>query len=476
MIQAEREIPLPKAFILRMKALLKEDFESYLDSFHSPKVVGLRANTSKISPEALMALAPFELVRIPWTTDGFYVPIEVRPAKHPMYHAGLYYLQEPSAMAPVSILNPNPGDYILDICAAPGGKTLQLANRVGDLGVVVSNDISASRLRAVIRNVEMFGLKNVIVISSDLEEFCQLHRQFYDGVLLDAPCSGEGMFRKDADMANFWTEASPREYSEIQKRLIGLVDIVLKPGGKLMYSTCTFSEEENEAVIVSVLENSRQWRVLDIGKCQLEGLDLSGFREGLPHLGSESLLGTRRLYPFALRGEGHYVALLENGDEAENSAGENNAGENSAAGAKGGNPIHSAPLEVAAFMREVLNPPFIEGNFRVHGDKVMLEPAAVPELKGVRVLRRGWYLGDLAKGRFEPAPSFAMGLKKEQIKNQITFSMDSAEVVKYLKCETLSVDVANGTYVVCMDDYPLGWAKVVNGQLKNKYPAAWRMM
>lgn len=468
---------LPEAFVERMKRLLGDSFEDYLKSFDSPRVAGLRVNTDKITSDALQALAPFELVPIPWTNDGFYVSAEERPAKHPLFHAGLYYLQEPSAMAPAEVLNPQKGDFVLDVCSAPGGKTLQLANRVGDSGVVVSNDISASRLKAVLRNVEQFGLKNVIITCSDIQEFGPKQQDFYDAVLMDAPCSGEGMFRKDTSMTSYWNENSPLEYQVIQMRLIDHADTVLKPGGRLVYSTCTFSAEENEAVIAAGLEAHPHWNTLDIGRESGPGHDFSSFAPGIALEGDQRLERTRRLYPFRLQGEGHFVGLVESGDSQ---------GAQKAPCVSGASyyerQIHPAPKALTEFMAEVLLSPENDedfrlwGNYRIHSDKVMLEPVAVPDLQGVRVLRRGWYLGDLNKDRFEPAPSFAMGLKKHQIKNHITLGLDDIALIKYLKCETLTVDKPNGWYVVCLEDYPLGWAKVMGGQLKNKYPAAWRML
>lgn len=469
-----------------MQALLGNDFEAYLQSFDSPRVAGLRVNTSKITPQEFAAIAPFEVISIPWTTDGFYVSVDVRPAKHPLYHAGLYYLQEPSAMAPAQVLAPKPGDRVLDVCAAPGGKTLQLANAVGDSGVVVSNDISATRLQAVVRNVELFGLKNVIITASELKTFGLKHEAFYDSVLLDAPCSGEGMFRKDTAMLNHWKPESPAEYGTIQKSLIADVDHVLKDGGYLVYSTCTFSPEENEDVIAYGLALNPNWHVLPIKQDK--------FAPGIAREGNQALTGTARLYPFNLEGEGHFVAHLQKGEgtqsgedgegeaqgEAQIEAQREAHGKGQEAKSAAANPGAAFPKELAEFMAAVLNPPGpddfrCKGALRLHGDKLLIDPVAVPDLQGVRVIRRGWYLGDMVKGRFEPAQSFAMGLKKHQIKNHITFDLDDTNAVRYLKCESLPTELPNGWYVVCLGEFPLGWAKVAGGQFKNKYPAAWRM-
>ncbi|MCK8060592.1 MULTISPECIES: RsmF rRNA methyltransferase first C-terminal domain-containing protein [unclassified Fusibacter] len=444
---------LPEKFISQMKDVFGNDFDAYLASFSLPREAGLRVNLNKITPEEFEKICPFKLERIPWTTDGYYVDPDLRPAKHPFYHAGLYYMQEPSAMAPVNTMHIENGERILDLCSAPGGKTLQIANRVGESGLVVSNDISASRLRAVVKNIEQFGLKNVIITSEQVDKLANLQREFYDRILVDAPCSGEGMFRKDPSIAASWSEASNDEYHAIQSSLAEGVQPMLKGGGQFLYSTCTFSPVENESVIEGLLNAHSELTIEDI--------DSEYFEDGIAIGGDERLRSAKRLYPFKLRGEGHFLASLIKDGRLEANV----------------NPQKDqpAPEELQAFMKEVLHEPIV-GSFRVHNDKILLDPQAVPDLKGIRVLRRGWLLGELVKGRFEPAQSFAMGLKKEWIKNTITFGYEEIEVVKYLKCETLHVDYPNGWYVVCMGDFPLGWAKVVNGQLKNKYPAAWRMV
>lgn len=464
---------LPPAFLDQMASLLGDDFDAFVKTYDNPKLMGLRVNSFKITPEAFERIAPFKVARIPWTLDGFYVLEEVRPAKHPFYHAGLYYLQEPSAMSPVAVLSPQSGDYVLDVCAAPGGKTLQIANAVGDRGLVVSNDISATRLKAVVRNVEQFGLKNVIITASDIEDFSKQQQNFYDKVLLDAPCSGEGMFRKDPSLVAHWEIEQPESFQMLQKRLLEAVDVVLKDGGEVVYSTCTFSTLENEAVIQHGLEVNPEWNLLEVPKAYPDGRDFSGFAQGVALGGDSRLKYTRRLYPHYLQGEGHYVAHIKKGSLQ--------APKDSRDKTLGGD-FSQVPLALKAFMAEVLNPPQDQEDFRhwatyrLHQDKILVEPRVIPDLKGVRVLRRGWYLGDLKNGRFEPAPSFAMGLQKHQITNHITFNLEDPALTKYLKCETLSVDYPDGWYVVCLDDYPLGWAKVQRGQLKNKYPAAWRMV
>lgn len=443
---------LPEAYLKHMKSLLLDQFEAYRASFEGPPHVGIRVNTSKISVEDFLDICPFKVAPIPWTPDGFYVLEDFRPAKHPYYHAGLYYIQEPSAMAPVPVLDLKEGDVVLDLCAAPGGKSLQIANAIGDTGTLVSNDISASRLRAVVKNIELFGIKNAIVTASSIDQFASQQASFYDAVLVDAPCSGEGMFRKDNKLIDDWQEDSNQTYQDIQMALTQAVCEVVKPGGKLAYSTCTFSPLENEEVIASLLEAQPDLYLVPI--------DQALFAPGVIVDGHEDMGMTKRLYPFLVPGEGHFVALLQK-------AGCPQTPEKTGVTSEG-------PEAFKAFMSEVLTRP-LEGAIRVHQDRVFLDPPFVPQLDHTRVLRRGWLLGECTKGRFEPHHAFAMGLKKEQIKAHITWGIQDHEVIRYLKGETLAVDAPDGWCVVCLDDFPLGWGKVVKGRLKNKYPPAWRM-
>jgi NOL1/NOP2/sun family putative RNA methylase len=438
-----------------MEQILGDEYPAFLQSYEQDRYVGLRINTDKITVEEFKACSPFDLVPIPWSKDGFYVDASIRPAKHPYYHAGLYYLQEPSAMAPVNELMPTLGDYVLDMCAAPGGKTLQLANAVGEQGVVVSNDISASRLKAVLKNIELFGLKNVIVTANDSEKFLSRHRGLYDKVLLDAPCSGEGMFRKDPSMANYWSMEAVMACQTIQMGLVDSVFHLLKPEGDLVYSTCTFAQEENEAVIAHALKNNDQWA--------LQPCHYSDFDSGLIAEDPRTHL-TKRVYPHKVNGEGHFMAHLVKSPMLTEAS-------NYVCSFK----RNSVPMAFRDFIDDVLVDP-IEGNFEMFNEKLVMMPSWVPPLEGFRVLRSGWYVGDVEKNRFEPSQAFAMGLRKKQVKKVITFSLEDSDLLRYLKGESLFCEGESGWHLVCLQEYPLGWAKVVNGRLKNKYPASWRML
>ncbi len=441
---------LPLAYIEKMKALLGEEYEDYIASFEEGRFYGLRANSLKISGEELQGKVDFYLENVPWCPVGFYYEGEIRPAKHPYYHAGLYYLQEPSAMSPAATLPIEEGNVVLDLCAAPGGKTTQLAARLNGTGLLVANDISAGRAKTLLKNVELAGITNAIVMSETPEKIANRLPGFFDKILVDAPCSGEGMFRKEPDMMKSWDEKMLDFCQTEQAKILEACASMLKVGGMLLYSTCTFSPEENEKSIGDFLENHPEFSLVPIAKAY-------GFAAGLP-----PYEGCARLYPHKLKGEGHFLALLQkNGEAVEN----------------------KIPLEekkwtkqmdaFTDFAKETLTE-LPEGIYKIFGDGLYLLPEGTPKLEKLRVLRTGWMLGTLKKDRFEPAQAFAMGLKRENVKNVADFPLEDDRVIRYLKGETVEAEGKDGWTLVCVDGFPLGWAKRQKNRLKNKYPVSWK--
>ena len=255
---------LPKAFLERMKEMLGEEYDAFLKSYEAPRQFGLRVNTLKISVEEFLKQSPFHLTPVPWTKNGFYYEEADRPARHPYYASGLYYLQEPSAMAPAAILPVEPGDYVLDLCAAPGGKATELGARLKGQGMLVANEISASRAKALLRNIELCGIKNSFLTNEVPKNLAHVMPEFFDKVLVDAPCSGEGMFRKDMDVAKTWDESRPEFFANLQREIVSNAISMLKPGGLMLYSTCTFAPIENEGTISYILENFPEMELLEI--------------------------------------------------------------------------------------------------------------------------------------------------------------------------------------------------------------------
>ena len=449
---------LPIVFEEEMKALLgPEEYEEYLKCFDEPRHYGLRVNTAKISVEDFLKIAPWPLERVPWIQNGFYYDGEsVQPAKHPYYFAGLYYLQEPSAMTPADRLPVEPGDRVLDVCAAPGGKATELGAKLNGTGVLAANDLSSSRAKGLLKNLELFGIGNALVLSEEPGKLVPYFREYFDKILIDAPCSGEGMFRKDRKMVRAWEEHGPEYFSKIQRSIVTQAAEMLRPGGMMLYSTCTFSPLENEQTIEYLLQQYPEFKI-----CEMEGYE--GFAQGIPEAsesGDEALRRTVRIFPHRMKGEGHFLALLRKGEAGSQPC-------SPALKAKG----IKLPAELEEFLRDVdrdMEPSRID----LRGGRVYYMPEDLPSLKGIRFLRTGLLLGELKKNRFEPSQAFAMNLKKD-------LPAEDPRVIRYLKGETLDVEDLvstreKGWFLVCVDGYPLGFGKLVNQTLKNKYLPGWR--
>lgn len=304
-------VQLPTAFVKRMEQLLGEEFEAFMTAYDHTPHAGIRVNTLKIPVEDFKKRSPFELRPIPWCATGFYIPHGTKPGLHPYYHAGLYYVQEPSAMSPVELLNVAQDEAVLDLCAAPGGKSTQIAAKLQGSGVLVTNDISADRTKALAKNVELYGVRNAVVLNESPDRIADAFPHFFDKILIDAPCSGEGMFRKDKDMAKQWETHSVDKCIVMQRDILRVAASMLSAGGRIVYSTCTFAPEENEGMIAEFLEAHPDFDVVPVSS-------EAGFAPGHPEWMSEEvasaypeLRGTARLWPHLVEGEGHYIAVLQ---------------------------------------------------------------------------------------------------------------------------------------------------------------------
>ena len=476
---------LPADFKEKMKLLLGEEYEAYLKSFEEPCHNGLRINRLKLDQEMWNQISPFSTKPVPWIENGFYYlsdsadsAEESRPSRHPYYYAGLYYLQEPSAMTPANLLPVEPGDLVLDLCAAPGGKSTELGAKLQGRGLLFSNDISNSRAKALLKNLEMAGIPNFCVSSEAPEKLSGLLPEFFDKILVDAPCSGEGMFRRDPDMIKSYEKQGPAEYALIQRSIVSEAVKMLKPGGLLLYSTCTFDEEENEGTIRYLLEHFPEMKLRELPQRE-------GFSRGV------ELPECVRLFPHQIQGEGHFIALLQKDPDMENE----NAGRKQHSGpvfgtGKGVKIPSSleqlAGSEAAAFLSAVSKEFPLSQLFEKNGSLYLL-PEAVAELeekqrKSIRFLRTGLLLGEIKKGRFEPFQALAMALRKEEYPAVMDFNPEDERVIRYLKGETIALDSSESAaldrhfswILVCTGGFPLGWAKLLKDSLKNKYYPGWR--
>lgn len=453
---------LPEEFEQKMKNMLGEDFDTYKSSFDVQHKQGLRVNTSKISVEDFLALTDFTLEPVPWCNNGFYYNKEDQPTKHPHYYAGLYYIQEPSAMAPASFMPIEPGDRVLDICAAPGGKSTELATKLNGEGILVSNDISHTRAKALLKNLEIFGIGNAIVLSETPKVLASRFSGYFDKILIDAPCSGEGMFRKQSSMIKAWEKSGVEPFIEMQHSILDEVVKMLKPGGKILYSTCTFSPEENEQSIEYLMSLDSSIHLMELP--MYDGFD-QGHIEWSNTQNTE-LTRTRRLWPHRIKGEGHFVALATKDDQ-------DTRGDYIPYRVK----KNKITTDFYDFIKNITIE-FSESRFEISEDRIYYIPEDLADIKGIRLLRTGLYMGEMKKNRFEPSQALAMFLKGDEYKNTINLSSTDPNVIRYLKGETIELeeDGPNGMVLILVDGYPLGWGKNNRGTIKNKYLPSWRLL
>ena len=428
-------INLPERFLEDVKIILQDEYENFINSYNQNKTTGLRLNTMKMTKEKLADLNLFELEAIPWADEGFYYDENnCRPGKNPLHEAGAYYLQEPSAMSVVPKLDIQKGDKILDMCAAPGGKSTYILSKLEDTGLLVSNEINPIRIKALGENLERFGARNCIITNTDSAKLKKVFTGYFDKVVIDAPCSGEGMFRKDPVAIEDWSYSKVLECLSIQKEIIRDGYKMLKKGGILVYSTCTFSQEENEDVIDEFIAEN----------------------EGAV------LITKERLWPHKIKGEGHFVAKIQKLDD-----------EDSKIKYMKVKKLNNEIKDYKSFEKKHLN--ISVDKFMLRGENLYLLPDECPNLDKIKVLRYGLHLGVLKKNRFEPSHALSHYLKLDQVKNVHNMDLDNPDVLNYLRGNVINTGQSRGWVVVAVEGVPLGWGKESGGVLKNHYPKGLRI-
>ena len=490
---------LPEEFRNRMRELLKEDYPAFEASFSLPRSYGLRVNTSRVSTEEFEQLVPFSVRKIPWIPGGYFYDEGSRPSRCPLYQAGLYYLQDPGAMTPGSRLPVQPGEWILDLCAAPGGKASALADRLNGTGLLVANDISASRARILLHNLELSGTMNAFVTNETPDRLLSLCPELFDKVLLDAPCSGEGMFRKEEALLKDWSPEKSQDLSGIQKDLLLKASDMLRPGGMLLYSTCTFSSDENEEAVLSLLKARPGMHLVPV-----EGYE--GFTEGLLPAGlsgdeavsfvtSEDLRYCVRIFPHKMEGEGHFLALFKKEGGPEGRPLRAAAKQNdpyrlsSAAGQKKSTRLSGPERQALSYIEQFFSDigasslggqPLSVSRIEIRKDKVYYLPPVRSPISSVAFLRNGLLLGDLKKDRFEPSVQLALAFRKGEVRKAIDLPVSDERLNQYLSGAPVPLsdtEVPGGTgwHLLTVSGFPLAFGKVTGRILKNKYPAGWRI-
>ena len=429
---------LPQAFLDRMEKQLGRDYPAFLASLERPRAVALRFNPLKGDQPEL----DFVGDNVPWEKMGYYYDPEARPGLHPYHEAGVYYLQEASAMAPVQLLDPQPGERICDLCAAPGGKTTQIAGRMAEEGVLLCNEINPKRAKILSRNIERMGVANALVTNEHPQKLAQHLPEYFDRVLIDAPCSGEGMFRKEEAAVTDWSLETVEMCARRQAEILDSGAAMLRSGGRLVYSTCTFAPEEDEMAVAEFLRRHPEF--------EPETVIAPWFEAG------EN--GSFRMWPHKLLGEGHFAAVLrkkgENKDNYEKTIGEK---------------LPKCWLEFAKQM-DIQLP---EGRAIFFGESLFWTSAQLPQLRGLKVLRPGLELGKVKKDRFEPAHALALWLKN--CANTEDFAPDSQQIAAYMHGDVVPSE-KKGWCLITVGGFSLGWGKGDGRVLKNHYPKGLRRM
>lgn len=457
---------LPIEFEKKMKAFLGDEWDDFLYSYDNNRFQALRFNTLKVQSHEeimriLMVLEISSDKRVSWANEAYYFDENVRPGKHPYHEMGLYYIQEPSAMSAAALLAPKPGMRVLDLCAAPGGKSTQLATYLGDSGLLVSNEINTQRSRILSQNIERMGIKNAIVTNEDSFVLASHFPGFFNAIQVDAPCSGEGMFRKLPEAIEQWSMENVAICAARQKEILDNAAVMLKPGGTIVYSTCTFSKEENEDVIEYFLERHPDFTLEEM----------------------------ERFWPHKVDGEGHFVAKLvrrgcvDTDLKADRKTKKNKNSKNRKNETKPALTKENMKL-LSEFLDETISEDMAawikNSRLVMFGEQLYRLPDMEVDIKGLKVQRAGLHIGEFKKQRFEPSHSLALALKLSEAKNVVKLTWDDPQTSGFFNGQSVmlsdeqTAECKKGWALVCVDGYPAGWGKVNGAQVKNHYPKGLR--
>lgn len=457
---------LPIEFEKKMKTFLGNEWDDFLYSYDNNRFQALRFNTLKVqSPEERMRILKTLKIssdkKVSWANEAYYFDENVRPGKHPYHEMGLYYIQEPSAMSAAALLAPKPGMRVLDLCAAPGGKSTQLATYLGDSGLLVSNEINTQRSRILSQNIERMGIKNAIVTNEDSFVLASHFPGFFNAIQVDAPCSGEGMFRKLPEAIEQWSMENVAICAARQKEILDNAAVMLKPGGTIVYSTCTFSREENEDVIEYFLERHTDFTLEEI----------------------------ERFWPHKVDGEGHFVAKLvrrgcvDTGFKSDRQTKKIKNNKNRKNETKPALTKENMKL-LSEFLDETISEDMTawikNSRLVMFGEQLYRLPDMEVDIKGLKVQRAGLHIGEFKKQRFEPSHSLALALKLNDAKNLVKLTCDNPQTIGFFNGQSVmlsdeqAAECKKGWALVCVDGYPAGWGKVNGTQVKNHYPKGLR--
>lgn len=445
------DVNLPQDFKLDMEKLLGSEAHALFNEYRKPPYKGLRVNTLKCSTKKLEGLMPGELKKNPFSPCGYYLSSDYQGiGNSPLHHAGAFYVQEPSAMSAVTLLGVNKNDKVLDLCAAPGGKSTQIAAALNGTGLLWSNEIIKSRANILLSNIERCGVKNAVVSNESPNRLCDALQGYFDKVLVDAPCSGEGMFRKNPGAISEWSRANVLNCKERQLQILDCAAKAIKQGGELVYSTCTFSHEENEEVIDEFLKTHPEFTAV----------------ESFKSFGRKTENGGVRIFPMD-GGEGHYAVKLVRIGKNQCAVPEYNYFESQ-------NEVRQLKSKIQQMESDIYSA-YNSDILLVNKDKILIPPKTMPRLKGLNILRAGVVFAEIKNNRLEPHHSLFMSMKMSEVKSCVSYPLKSSEISAFLRGEELPSPIERRGYcLVAVEGISVGFAKAANGRLKNKYPKGLR--
>lgn len=476
---------LPLDFENRMKWMLGDDYPAFLLAYDKPNTPALRLNPMKKEDGEDDMLLPCLQNPVPWATYGYYYDPEsdIRPGKHPYHDAGVYYIQEASAMIPASLCPPKAGEKVLDLCAAPGGKSTQLAGYLHGTGLLVANEINPQRASILSQNIERLGLANVIVLNHAPHELVSHFPCYFDKIVVDAPCSGEGMFRKEEQAIAMWSQENVAMCAARQLEILQSAADMLAPDGYLTYSTCTFAPEENEGVLLAFLQSHPDFEVVlpqnpDILACLEKGLLDFGnpLWVGATSPYDAQIQNSVRLFPHHADGEGHFAALLHKSANAPCMVAPKKPDRKVKSKGKASDSTSHAISALSLFedFAKGLLTNMPQGVPQLFGDQLYLCPSAFDvSIDGLRILRYGLHIGTVKNKRFEPSHALALHMSPQDVTNKIVMSAESPQVAAYLHGETLP-HATKGWTLMVVGNYAIGWGKCSDGVVKNHYPKGLR--
>ncbi len=458
---------LPPLFIARMRTLLGDESDAFFAGYDQPLRRGLRVNTLKCAVDAFRELFPLPLDPSPFADEAFYLDDPHKAGADPLHHAGAYYMQEPSAASAVTVLAPQAGEFILDLCAAPGGKSTQIAASLDGTGLLWCNEYVRSRAQVLLQNIERLGVSNAVVSNADTTPLCEQLAGCFDAVLADVPCSGEGMFRKEEVALTQWSEPLVKECAVRGEQILHNASLAVRAGGRIVYSTCTFAPEENEIQIARFLTTHPDFELMPIdiafGRNGLPAASLTAFDPAIDT--TVPLERCRRIFP-ADGGEGHFIALLQKrGDDKRRCP---------KASAKKGKP-DAVLADAEKLWNECFTAP-PRGTFVRFGDTVRLIPDDIPSTNGIPILGAGIAVGTVAKNRLEPHHNLFTACHSAHCRRSVSLGHDDPRTLAFLRGEEIAADCEKGYAAVLIDGIPCGFGKVSGDVLKNRYPKGLRLL